>query len=74
MRNRYPSPALMQEIANLRFEFIEEECRKRAERLAEHAPEARRRAAAVDLYEGGACAGTVVRALSTCPHDIRSRS
>lgn len=31
MRNRYPSPALLQEIATLRFERTEEACRKRAD-------------------------------------------
>lgn len=39
MRNRYPSPELLQEIANLRFELTEEECRKRAERMEEQASE-----------------------------------
>jgi len=37
MRNRHPSPELLQDIARLRFELTEEECRKRTERLAKQA-------------------------------------
>lgn len=34
MKNRYPSPALLAEIRRLRADLAEDECRRRAERMA----------------------------------------